>query len=81
MVHDSLFSAINTEELESDWHLFEQRIVVLELHDQNFPSKINQQSTKSTQLDSTMAPKMRGSINNATKAKPRAVAEAKKKRC
>ena len=35
--------------------------------------------TKSTQSDSAMAPKMRGSINNAAKAKARAAAEAKNK--
>jgi len=32
---------INTEELESDWHLFEQRIVAEEPHDHNQLSKIN----------------------------------------
>ena len=78
MGHDSLFPAINTKELESDWHLFEQRIVAPESHDHNCQSKINQQSTKSTQSDSTMALKMRGSINDTAKSKDRAAADHKK---
>ena len=79
MGHDSPSPAINIEELESDWHLFEQRIVAPESHDQNRPHKINQQPTKSNQPDSVMAPKIRGSINDAAKAKVRATAKAKKK--
>ena len=70
---------INIEELKSDWHLFELRIVVEEPHDQNRLSKINQQPTKSNHPDLAMALKMRGSINNAVKAKARAATEAKKK--
>ena len=79
MGHDSPFPAINTEDLKSAWNLFEHRIATPESCDHNCPSKINQQSTKYNQLDSAMAPKMRGSINNATKAKVHATKEAKKK--
>lgn len=59
--------------------LVRQTISALEPPDQNCPSKFIQQSTKSTKLDSTVAPKMRGSLNDAVKAKARAVVEAKKK--
>ena len=69
MGQDSLFLAINMEEIESDWNLFEQIIFAPESPNQNCPSKFNQQSTKFTQSDSPMAPKMRGSLKEATKAK------------
>ena len=72
-------SAINTEEFESDWHLFELRITAKEPNDQNQPSKSNLQLTKSNQPHSTMATKMRGSINNATKSKSQVAMKAKKK--
>lgn len=79
MRQDSLLPAINTEDLESDWHLFEQIIFAPEPLDQNCASKFNLQSTKFTQPDSAMAPKMRDSLPDATKAKDRAVVEARKK--
>ena len=72
-------SAINIEDFKRVWHLFELKIVVEEPNDQNRPSKSNLQPTKSNQLNSAMAPKMRGSINEATKSKAQVVAEAKKK--
>ena len=72
-------SVINVEEIESNWHLFELRIVAEEPHDHDRTSKINQQPTKFNQPDSNMAPKMRGSINNVAKDKACATAEAKKK--
>ena len=59
--------------------MFEQRIVAPKPKDQNCPSKINQHSTKSTQPDLAMAPKMRGSIKDTAKSKARAAAKAKKK--
>ena len=79
MEQESLLLDIKPDELESDWHLFEQTISALEPLDQNCPSKFNQQSTKFTQSYSTMAPKMRGSLTDAAKSKAQAVVEAKKK--
>ena len=76
MGQDSLILTINTEELESDWHLFEQRISALKPPDQNCPSKFNQQSTTFTQPDLAMALEMRGSLTVVTKAKARAATEA-----
>ena len=79
MGQDFLLPNINTEELESDWHLFEQIISTPEPPNQNSPSQFNQQSTKFTQSDSHMAPKMRGNPTNTEKSKARAAAKAKNK--
>ena len=78
MGQDSLFLAINIEELESDWNLFKQRHSAPEPLNHNSPSKLNQQSTKVTQSDSSMAPKMRDNLNDAAKSKARVAVEAKK---
>lgn len=79
MGQDSLLPSINMEEFESDWQLFKQRIFALEPPDQNCPSKLNQQLTKFTQPNLVMAPKMRGSLTNATKPKAAKATEAEKK--
>ena len=70
---------INSEELETNWHFFKLRIAAEELKDQNHPSQPKLQPTESNHSHSTMEPKMRGSMNDATKAKACAAAEAKKK--
>ena len=69
MGQDSLLLAINKEDLKSDWHLFEQRIYAPDPPHQNCANKFSLQSTKFTQPDSTMAPKMRGSMPDAIEAK------------
>lgn len=79
MGQDSLLPDINTEEIESNWHLFEQRIYAPEPPNQNCASKFNQESTKFIQSDLAMAPKMRGSLTNITKAKAQEATKAKKK--
>lgn len=79
MGRDKLLPPINTEDLETNWHLFELMIAGGELKNpqqQNLPIS---QPTNSEQLQSTMAPKMHGNINETTKAKAHTTAEAKKK--
>jgi hypothetical protein len=79
MGHDLPSPPINSEDLETNWHLFELRISAEELKDHNYPSQPKLQPIKSNHSYSTMALKMRGSINDATKAKARAIVEPKKK--
>lgn len=79
MGHDKLSLPINTKDLEMDWHLFELTIAGEELKYQQQQSIPNSQTTESKQLQTIMAPKMHGSINDAAKAKAHAVAKAKKK--
>ena len=79
MGHDSLSPPINPKDLEWDWHLFELTIMGEKLEDQQQQSPPKSQTSKSKQLQTNMAPKVCGSINNATKAKAHAAAEAKKK--
>ena len=79
MGQDSLLPSINMKEIESDCYLFEQRISTPESPNQNCSSKFNQQSTKFPQLDSSMAPKIRGSLIDAAKSKAREASEAKSK--
>ena len=69
MGQDFLLPAINTEELKSVWNLLEHRISAPEPPDNNCANQFDQQSTKFTQLDSTMAPKIRGRLPDATKYK------------
>ena len=79
MTQGPLLPAINTKDLESDRQLFEKRIFAPELPDQNCANEFKLPTTNLSQLDSTMAPKMRCSMSDAAKAKARAVAEARKK--
>ena len=79
MGKESPLPAINIEELNSDWHLFELRIFAPKPPDQNCANLFKQQSTKFTQPDSAMAPNMRGSLPDAAKSKARVTVEARKK--
>ena len=79
MGHNIPSPPVNSADLETNWHLFELMIAGEELKNQQQPSQPISQVTKSDQLQSSMAPKMRGSINDTTKAKAHAVAEAKRK--
>ena len=79
MGHDKLSPPINSEDFEMDWHLFELTTTGEELRYQQQQSIPNSQMTESKQLQTIMAPKMHGSINDAAKDKACAAAEAKKK--
>ena len=79
MGHDRLSPPINTEDFEMDWHLFELTITREELRDQQQQSTPKSQMTESKQLQTNMAPKICGSINDAAKAKACTTTEAKKK--
>lgn len=70
---------INSEDLETNWHLFELTIAVEERNDQQQQGQPMFQPTKLDQLHSSMALKMRGSINDPSKAKSRVAMEAKRK--
>ena len=59
--------------------MFELKIAGEELIEQQQKSLTNSQKPESKQFQTDMAPKMRGSVNDAAKAKARAAAEAKKK--
>ena len=79
MGHDRLTLPINTKDLETNWHFFELMITGGELKNLQQQSLPISQPTKWEQLQLTMAPKMRGNINDTVKAKARAMVEAKKK--
>jgi hypothetical protein len=79
MGHVRLSPPINTEDLELDWHLFELTIMGEELSDQQQQSTSKSHTTKFKELQIDMAPKMHGSVNDATKDKSRTIAEAKRK--
>ena len=79
MGHDRLSPPINTKDLEMDWHLFELTITGEELRDQEQQSTPKSQMTEAKQLQTDMAPKMRGSVNDVAKAKALAAVKAKKK--
>lgn len=59
--------------------MLELRISTEELKDQNRPNQPKLQLTESNHSHSTLAPKRRGSINDAAKAKARATTKEKKK--
>ena len=59
--------------------MFELTIAGEELREQQQKIPPNSQKPESKQFRTYMAPKMRGSVNDAVKAKARAAAEAKKK--
>ena len=80
MGHDLPSPPINSEEIETNWHLFELRIAIEEMKDQNHPSQPMLQPTESNHSHSTTTPKMRGNINDATKAKACTVTKEKKKK-
>ena len=79
MGHDNLSPPINTEDLEWYWHLFELTIVGEELRDQQHKIPPNSEKTKSKQIQTDMAPKLHGSVNDTVEVKAQATAEAKKK--
>ena len=78
--HDSLSPPINTKVLEWDWHLFELTIAGEEIREQQQKSPPNSQKTESKQLQTDMAPKMCGSINDAAKAKARLQPKQRRKK-
>ena len=79
MRQDPLLPAINTKDLKSDWQLFEQIISAPEPPDQNRANEFKLPTTNLSQLDSTMAPNMRGSVSDTAKSKSWEVVEPRKK--
>lgn len=79
MGHDPLLLAINVKDLENDWKLFKYIISAPKPPNQNYADEFKLPTTNLSQPDSTMAPKMRGSVSNSAKAKAWAIIEARKK--
>ena len=66
---DPLLSHINMKDLKSDWRLFEHRIFAPKPPYQNCADEFKLPMTNLNQPNSTMAPKMRGSMPYAAKSK------------